>query len=137
MARQHIRQVLAELADIHEGVMEKLAALEDADMAKRIPWGGREMPVRFILSQIGNHDREHGIQVVKNLQWMSRQFTEAQMAVAKLAQARGELIGLLAAVDDEDLDRVPKEGEWTIRQTLQHIVDVQKRYSAMIEKTME
>ncbi|MDO8671021.1 MAG: DinB family protein [Dehalococcoidia bacterium] len=137
MAREQIKQVLAEMAANHDGVMEKLAALKDADLAKKVPWGGVERPVRFLLSQIGNHDREHGIQVVKNLQWMDRDFTEAQMSVAKLTQARGELVGLLAAVDDEDLDRVPKEGEWTIRQTLQHIIDVQKRYYSMIEKGLE
>ncbi|MBI2865125.1 MAG: DinB family protein [Chloroflexi bacterium] len=134
MAREQVRQLLAELAASHEDIMEKLAALQDADLEKRTAWGGREMTIRFIIGQVGNHDREHGIQVAKSLQWLGRQFTEAEMAVAKLMQARGELLGMLAAIDDEDLDRGPKEGEWTIRQTLQHILDVQKRYCSMIEK---
>ncbi|HUQ43814.1 MAG TPA: DinB family protein [Candidatus Limnocylindria bacterium] len=42
--------------------------------------------------------------------------------------ARWILHGRLAALDDSWLDRVPKPGEWTTRQTLAHIVDGQWSY---------
>jgi uncharacterized damage-inducible protein DinB len=42
--------------------------------------------------------------------------------------ARWALHGRLAALDDAVLDRVARDGEWTIRQTLAHIVDAQRSY---------
>ena len=53
----------------------------------------------------------------------SRILTFAQIAF-------GHLRGLLAAVDDGLLDRAPAEGEWSIRQTLTHAIEVERSYRA-------
>jgi hypothetical protein len=42
--------------------------------------------------------------------------------------ARWALQGRLAALDDALLDKVPKEGEWTLRETLDHIISGQRGY---------
>ena len=44
--------------------------------------------------------------------------------------ARWDLHGLLAPLDDADLDADPGGAEWTMRQTLAHIVYVQRAYPA-------
>jgi uncharacterized damage-inducible protein DinB len=44
--------------------------------------------------------------------------------------ARWDLHGLLAPLADADLDADPGGGEWTLRQTLAHIVHVQRAYPA-------
>jgi uncharacterized damage-inducible protein DinB len=44
--------------------------------------------------------------------------------------ARWDLHGVLAPLVDADLDADPGGGEWTIRQTLAHIVHVQRAYPA-------
>ena len=44
--------------------------------------------------------------------------------------ARWDLHGVLAPLADADLDADPGGGEWTIRQTLAHIVHVQRAYPA-------
>jgi hypothetical protein len=44
--------------------------------------------------------------------------------------ARWALQGRLAAVDDSMLDQVPRDGEWTLRQTLAHTVGGQRGYGA-------
>lgn len=50
--------------------------------------------------------------------------------VARATVARWELHGVLASLDDGDLDRDPGGGEWTVRQTLAHIVNVQRAYAS-------
>jgi uncharacterized damage-inducible protein DinB len=69
---------------------------------------------------------------------------EEQMAVAALPHdadeasriltlaqiAFGRLRGLLAAVDDDLLDRAPAEGEWSLRETLAHAIGVERSYRA-------
>jgi hypothetical protein len=42
--------------------------------------------------------------------------------------ARWALHGRLAALDDAMLDRVPREGEWTLRETLAHTIAGQRGY---------
>jgi DinB superfamily len=44
--------------------------------------------------------------------------------------ARWALQGRLAALDDSMLDRIPREGEWTLRQTLAHTIGGQRGYGA-------
>ncbi|MGH2492529.1 MAG: DinB family protein [Candidatus Limnocylindria bacterium] len=69
---------------------------------------------------------------------------EEQMAVAALAPdgdetsriltlaqiAFGRLRALLAAVDDDLLDRAPAAGEWSLRETLAHTIGVERSYRA-------
>ena len=49
---------------------------------------------------------------------------------AHATAARWDLHGLLAPLVDADLDADPGGGEWTIRQTLAHMVYVQRAYPA-------
>jgi hypothetical protein len=51
--------------------------------------------------------------------------------ILTLAQiAFGRLRGLLAAVDDDLLDRPPAAGEWSLRETLAHTIGVERSYRA-------
>jgi DinB superfamily len=42
--------------------------------------------------------------------------------------ARWELQGRLASLDDEILDRLPRPGEWTVRETMAHTIGGQRGY---------
>ena len=55
--------------------------------------------------------------------------TEARDAVGATTAARWNLHGLLAGLADTDLDADPGGGEWTIRQTLAHIIGGQRGYA--------
>jgi hypothetical protein len=69
---------------------------------------------------------------------------EEQMALAALApdsdeasrilmlaqMAFGRLRGLLAGIDDDLLDRAPAEGEWSVRRTMVHAIEVERSYRA-------
>jgi uncharacterized damage-inducible protein DinB len=51
--------------------------------------------------------------------------------ILTLAQvAFGRLRGLLAGIDDDLLDRAPAEGEWSVRETLVHAIEVERSYRA-------
>ena len=53
------------------------------------------------------------------------------VAILALAQrAYGDLRGLLIGLPDDLLDRAPREGEWPLRQTLQHIISGELGYHA-------
>lgn len=51
--------------------------------------------------------------------------------ILTLAQIEfGRLRGLLAAFDDNLLDRAPAEGEWSVRETMVHAISVERSYRA-------
>jgi DinB family protein len=51
--------------------------------------------------------------------------------ILTLAQVEfGRLRGLLAALDDDLLDRAPAEGEWSVRETMVHAIGVERSYRA-------
>ena len=51
--------------------------------------------------------------------------------ILMLAQvAFGRLRGLLAGMDDGLLDRAPAEGEWSVRRTMVHAIEVERSYRA-------
>ena len=51
--------------------------------------------------------------------------------ILTLAQIEfGRLRGLLAAIDDDLLDRAPAKGEWSVRETLVHAIGVERSYRA-------
>jgi len=54
--------------------------------------------------------------------------TNAALRIAPVTTARWDLHGRLATIDDASLDTVAKEGEWTLRETLGHIVGGQRGY---------
>jgi uncharacterized damage-inducible protein DinB len=55
--------------------------------------------------------------------------SEARDAVGEAAAARWELHGVLATLSDDDLDADPGGGEWTVRQTMGHIIGGQRGYA--------
>ena len=55
--------------------------------------------------------------------------SEAIDAVAAATVARWQLHGVLATLSDADLDADPGNGEWTIRRTLQHVINSQRGYA--------
>ena len=54
----------------------------------------------------------------------------ATLRSAPATISRWKLHGRLASLDDDILDRVPKPGEWTVRQTLAHTIEGQRSYGA-------
>ncbi len=55
--------------------------------------------------------------------------SEARDAVGAADAARWTLHGVLATLDDGDLDADPGNGEWTVRRTMQHIINSQRGYA--------
>jgi hypothetical protein len=55
--------------------------------------------------------------------------SEARDAVGAATESRWALHGVLATLTDADLDADPGNGEWTIRQTMQHIINSQRGYA--------
>jgi uncharacterized damage-inducible protein DinB len=54
--------------------------------------------------------------------------SEAAATVVTAQRAFGDLRGLLAGLPDDALDAVPLEGEWSLRDVLTHLLEVERNY---------
>ena len=98
-------------------------ALPDERMEQPWPWreGGLELQVRDALYR--SLEEEQAAASVAD-------GGEAARILALAQHAFGDLRGLLVGLDDALLDAVPKPDEWTLRQTLEHLLIVELSYDA-------
>lgn len=88
--------------------------------------------VRDIFLRRPDHLEEHAIQIeglLRNELGVSR--TQAHVIWARNQVARGDLYAALAGLADDDLDDrtgLP-EGEWSLRQILEHLIVVERYYT--------
>ena len=100
-------------------------------------WGQRQVTIRFLFYRLITHEVEHTVHLLKTLETLGIAQSEAGLILRHLQTTRGELEGLLVGLSDDDLDRVPAEGEWSVRQILDHIVDTEERFSKRIEEDVK
>jgi len=116
---------LDEARGLIEGALGELLAV--GDDALEAPW---------MWPDHGELDRRSGIfRIIEDLDAVTAAFDARGVArpvdqaiVAPATIARWELIGLLAPLTEGDLDADPGGGEWTIRQTVAHIIASQHSY---------
>jgi uncharacterized damage-inducible protein DinB len=58
--------------------------------------------------------------------------SQAQRILGQYHHAYRDLTGALAGLRDEDLDRVPREGEWPVRDVLDHMLDAEYGFLGII-----
>jgi uncharacterized damage-inducible protein DinB len=130
-----VAEMLKRMREKHDDLNGRLRAVPENRMGDGGAWGQRQMPIRTMFYQLINHEVEHAVHAVKTLRDLGIVPTEAQLILGRLQEARGLLEGMLAGLSDEDLDRVP-EGEWSLRQVLEHIIETEDHYLPRIEQAL-
>ena len=105
-----------------------LRSVQDGALEQAWQWRGEPSEVRY-----GFYDAYEQLEVATSA--VGDALAEAAIIpaagarrAARATAARWDLQGRLLALDDGDLDRDPGGGEWTIRQTLAHIINAQRAY---------
>lgn len=123
--------VAEELVRARDSVRDALGVLREVPDAALVwpwEWRGGEVDVRY------GFYRQY--EVMEDARARTRPLLSgaseapARPLVAAASTARWNLHGLLAGLDDEVLDRDPGNREWTVRQTLAHIVGGQRYYAS-------
>src|SRR6478609_9720635 len=113
------------------GVIADLLAISDAALERRWQWLPSdidELDVRYGLYRV--HERlESAIAAITTWRGAGGGLVgPAIPALRAMAAARWELHGALAGLSPADWDADPGGGEWTVRQTLGHIISSQRSY---------
>jgi hypothetical protein len=123
--------VAEELIGARDSIRAGLLALRgvpDAVLEQTWRWDDGDLDVRYGLYRCYEDIEDTRARINALVAPAHAGETAARPLVASATAARWDLHGLLAGLDDADLDRDPGNGEWTIRQTLAHIVSGQRAY---------
>jgi hypothetical protein len=119
-ARTDLRMVAADILAIREDALER-----------EWPWiGGGEEAVRYGMYRVYEVFERAEVDAARRLR-ESGDGTGGRLAAALVAPAtaaRWDLHAVLAPLADADIDADPGGGEWSMRQTLGHIVNGQRAY---------
>jgi hypothetical protein len=101
-----------------EELVRATVDLSDEDMGREWKWGDYdEEGLRFALLMTHHELRDLAVRLAARRQTAP---TQAERILAQYHQTYRDLTGALAGVRTEDLDRAPAEGEWPLRETLDH-----------------
>jgi hypothetical protein len=106
-----------------------LVDIRDDELERTWGWRDHEVDVRYGLYRPIEAVEAATAEVAAVLASNGVTRGDAALRISPATVARWSLHGRLMALDDGWLDRVPKEGEWTLRQTIGHIVGSQRGYA--------
>jgi hypothetical protein len=114
------------------GAVNNLATLTDADMEKVWAWkGDSEIELRYAFYNILEAFERAGIDAAAALAKTGSERGRAADLIAPSTAARWDLQGLLLQLPDAAWDAKPGGEEWTVRETLGHIIASQRGYAAV------
>jgi hypothetical protein len=124
--------LLAARLDVMAAVAE-LQKIPDASLTKPWTWkGGSQDEIRYGFYRIGEAFELAAIDAAAGLRSAATQRGRPADLIAPATAARWDLQGLLIGLDDAAWDADPGGGEWTIRQTLGHVISGQRHYGVSV-----
>jgi hypothetical protein len=111
--------------------LETAAALDETALARPFTYRDKTMDVRYALFRTLEDAQEAHVRVA------AEPHPESRRILSLAQRAFGDLRGVLVGVPADLLDRTPREGEWPLRDTLRHILIVERRYALQTEYAIE
>jgi len=108
-------------------------AIQDGSLESTWAWdvdGGHDADVRYGLFRSIEAVEAATAEIAAILAATGARRSNAALRAAPATAARWDVHGRLAALDEGSLDTVARDGEWTLRETLGHIVGGQRGYVA-------
>ena len=131
-----VDNILARMREQRKRTQERLKDVGEEQMLEPTTYGERDVNVRFMFYRLIAHEIEHTVQLAKTLKAIGVVQGEAQLILKNLQTARGELEGIMVGLTDDDLDREFANGEWSVRQVIDHILKVEESYGANISTAL-
>jgi hypothetical protein len=106
-----------------QAAVQGFAALDHEALSRPWAWRDGTIDVRYALYRTLEEAQEASTRVAAEAR------PESRRILALADRAFGDLRGLLAGLPAGRLDVAPRPGEWSIRQTLHHLLVVERRYA--------
>ena len=124
-----LEQLLTRMRKVRE---ETLRLLEDMDEEELLVPCNVRGNIRQVIELLVWHERDHYGQMLKNRRDTRVGHKSINLLMSDLMAARGMVEGMMLGLTSEQLDMVPKEGEWSIRQVAEHLMEAEKNIRQQI-----
>jgi hypothetical protein len=114
-----------------DSVLTRWASFDEAELARRWAWRNAAMDVRNALYWAMVEAQDFLMQATVGPP------PESRRILALAQRAFGDLRGLVSGLPDDLVDRAPRPGEWTVRQILGHVENVERRYAIQTAYALE
>ena len=132
-----ITKIVQQMRNQREEIIEILSTISKEDMTLQAKYGKLNVDIRYRFYRFIANEVEHTLQISKTLFDLNIFPSESRQILQKMIQTRGELEGILINLEDEDLDKKPTSDQWSVRETLEHIIEVEKGYTDSITSAIE
>lgn len=127
-------KLLKELEEVRAETFKHISTLSDEDLDLR---NERGRSVRSWLQALSDHDKDHIQHLIRARRAVGSRRGETHRLLAEVMASRGELMGLIAGLPDEALDKEWQEGEWSIRNIIEHMAQTERIYIMdQVQKTV-
>ncbi len=114
-----------------EALVRATVDLPDAEMDRTWVWREYdEEGLRFALLMAQHESRDLAVRLAA---MRPAPPSQAQRILGQYHHAYRDLTGALAGVRDEDLDRVPREGEWPLREVIAHMLGAEYGFLGTVQ----
>ena len=118
-------KLIKELEEVRKESVKILSSMSDEQLDLK---NERGRSIRAFVQGLADHDLDHVQHLIRARRAVGSRRREINRALGELMSARGELMGLIAGLEDENLDKEWEEGEWSIRNILEHMVQTERTY---------
>ena len=132
-----ITKIVQQMRNQREDIIEILSTIIKEDMTLPAKYRKLDVDIRYRFYRFIAHEVEHTLQISKTLFDLNIFPSESRQILQKMIQTRGELEGILINLEDEDLDKKPASDQWSVRETLEHIIEVEQGYTDSITSAIE
>lgn len=122
----------SELAQAVFHLAQSAAHFTDADLGQPYQWGAHREGVRFALIGAMHELRTLAVAIAADRRRAANPLTRAHHALAQYHAAYRDLDAVLLGLSADDANMSPAVGEWSIRDTLHHMVGVQRNFFALV-----
>ena len=106
-----------------DAALERFTALDEKELAR--PWRFRDKPmdVRYALYRTIEDAQDALVRAA------APPHPESRRILSLAQRAFGDLRGLLIGLPSDLLDVAPRDGEWSVREVLRHVIVIEGRYA--------
>ena len=123
--------MISKIRAAREQTLSRLVDLTEADFSTPTQME-RWTDVRRVLLRFGDHLREHANQAEHTRDIIDCTPSMPQRMLQESELAYGKLLAAMVGLSDEDYNQAPPDGGWSIRQVLEHTLQSEINYLAVI-----
>ena len=132
-----VQQSLQQARAVRDEAFAELGQLTDAELRFPGTWSNVPRSVNFLLRAFALHELDHLQHAQRLLRARGVQPSEAQLILMEVQGLYGKLEGLLMTLTDEEFEATgPDDGDWSMRQLVDHVRETDANYLRNVRKAV-